>query len=77
MSSSKSNYPEKPQKRNRPKSTHSGGRKSKTWVSLGDVIKGNMDMSPRLQESWYRSPYMQNAKRIRQGLKPKPFTSKN
>lgn len=70
MSGRKSSYPEQPQKRGRPKSSTSGGRKSKTWVSLGDVIKGNVDMSPRRQESWYRSPYMQAAKRLRQGLKP-------
>lgn len=70
MSKSKSSYPEQPQKRGRPKSSHSGGRKSKTWVSLGNIVKGGMDMSPRLQESWFRSPYMQAAKRIRQGLKP-------
>lgn len=76
MSSSKADYPSRPPKE-RPKkpgkgvrtpSRTSGGGRRKTWVSDGSIISGGADMSPRMQAPWYRSAYMQLAKRVRQGL---------
>lgn len=48
--------PKKPNKGTGKPSSHSGGRKSKTWVSLRDVVSNNMDMSPRRQSAWWQSP---------------------
>lgn len=40
MSRERANYPERPLRKGRPKSSTSGGRKSKVWTSACTEIKG-------------------------------------
>lgn len=76
MSHIKANYPErppsiKPKKPNKgngkPSSQHIHGRR-KSWLSLRETYdsRGN-DSGKRSGQPWFRSPYMQEQKRIRQG----------
>jgi len=57
--------PKKPNKGTGKPSSHSGGRKSKTWMSLRDVTEGGRDLSPRLQFAWWKSPMFVEERRRR------------
>jgi hypothetical protein len=71
MSASKSNYPERPiggkrpsqpgVQRKKPAREHIHARR-KSWMSLGDVIVGNMDMSPRRNFPWWKAPMYKDAR---------------
>ncbi len=58
----KSSYPMRPERRGRPKSSHSGGRKSKTWSSDGSKFEGGRDISPRLNFPWWKAPMYAEAR---------------
>lgn len=63
----KSSYPFRPDRRGKPKSSHSGGRKSKTWVSLRDKVEGGRDISTRLNFPWWKSPMYREARTAKWG----------
>lgn len=56
MSYSKSQYPNRPAPKGRPKSSQSGGGKRKTWVSLREVTDGRMDLGRRQNFPWFKAP---------------------
>ncbi len=62
MSAKKAGYPSRPQRKGRPRSSHSGGRKSKTWGSDGSKFEGGRDISPRLNFPWWKSPMYAEAR---------------
>lgn len=56
MSAEKADYPHRPMKRGRPKSSQSGGGKRKSWMSLRDDVKNGLDVSTHLNFPWFKSP---------------------
>ena len=56
MSAKKAGYPFRPKRKGRPLSSHSGGRKSKTWSSDVSKVEGGRDISPRLNFPWWKAP---------------------
>ena len=75
MSAQKADYPSRPAPErikkpskgmNKPSRTHGGGKR-KTWVSDGSNFNGQMDMSPRRHDAWYKSPYMRQQRDLRHG----------
>lgn len=56
MSTSKSQYPNRPPRRGRPKSSQSGGGRRRVWLSLVEKTDGRMDLGKRLMSSWYKAP---------------------
>jgi len=54
----KSSYPERPVKRNRPKSSEHIHSRRKVWLSEGTENKGGLDISPRIGLPWWKSPLM-------------------
>jgi len=67
----KSSYPERPllgkrpsapgEQRKKPSRT-SGGGKRKAWVSIRENIQNGVDVSPRLNFPWWKSPMMKAAR---------------
>lgn len=62
MSYKKADYPHRPMKRGRPKSSHSGGDKKKTWLSARTTVVNGFDVSPRLGFSWWQAPMYTEAR---------------
>ncbi len=58
----KSEYPYRPARKGKPKSSSNGGGRRKTWTSLRDKVEGGRDVSPRLNASWWHSPLMKAAR---------------
>lgn len=56
MSSQKSDYPHRPARRGKAKSSQSGGGRRKTWVSLRDKTEGGRDVSAHLNFPWFKAP---------------------
>lgn len=57
-----SEYPHRPAKRGKPKSSSNGGGKRKTWMSLRDRVEGGRDISQRLGFAWWQSPMYNEAR---------------
>lgn len=57
----KSNYPHRPDRKGKPKSSSSGGGKRRSWVSLVTEVLQGRDVSPRQNKPWWQAPiYQQN-----------------
>lgn len=67
MSAEKAGYPFRPQRKGRPLSAHTGGRKSKTWVSARDKVEGGRDISARLNKPWWKAPMYVEARLAKWG----------
>lgn len=56
MSAEKADYPHRPVKRGKPKSSQSGGGKRKVWTSLRERVENGRDVGVRLNFPWFKSP---------------------
>jgi hypothetical protein len=52
----KSEYPFRPARKGKPKSSNSGGGKRKTWVSLVEKVENGRDVGKRLNFPWFKAP---------------------
>lgn len=58
----KSNYPERPAPKGRPKSSNREKGKKKAWLSDLSIFEGGLDKSPRLQFPWWKAPIYKEAR---------------
>lgn len=56
MSREKADYPHRPAKKSRPKSSASGGGRRKTWVSLREKVENGRDVGVHLNFPWWKAP---------------------